>query len=463
MNTLSRLNTIRTRLTLWYVLLLAVSVFAFCIYLTLELDANLTEHIDASLRVAASQVLVAVDLSVEPPVLRPMSDLVVDQLLEARSAIRLINGDGSVVAELGEFPTGVRVARADSPFATLVQDRITWRIYSLPIDTISGASNRWLQVAESMANVQETHNSLLRLIVFGIPLMLVVASLGGSFMAGRALSPVNLMTRAVKAIHATDMTRRIAVPRTQDELAELAVTLNSMLDRLQVSFELERRFTADASHELRTPLTAINGYIGVALAQERAPAEYILSLKRIKSETDRLIRVANDLLFLARLDSAAPVSAHERVNLNDLLAAIVEQFHGLADDKQITLNTAFADDLRLVGNTDHLVRLFLNLLDNALKYTPTGGSVTFTARRASDHVSVTVQDTGAGIPAEHVPHLFERFYRVEADRQYRGGSGLGLAIVQQIVREHGGTITVTSTVNVGTTFTVHLPVVANTT
>jgi signal transduction histidine kinase len=253
------------------------------------------------------------------------------------------------------------------------------------------------------------------------------------------------------------MTKRVEFHGEQDELGRLTQTFNSMLDRLQASFELERRFTADASHELRTPLHSINVQTGIALSRPRTAAEHTATLQNIQLETERLTRMVNDLLLLARLDSEPDFSTSEAINLSDLLPAAVEQMSVIAEEKHIMLTSEITDDLDVIGKADHLIRLFLNILDNAIKYTPDGGSVSLKASRMGARVVILVQDSGKGIAPEHLTHLFERFYRADSDRKYNGGVGLGLAIAQQIVRQHRGTINIQSAFGTGTTVTIDLP------
>jgi heavy metal sensor kinase len=456
-NLTRRLGTVRVRLTLWYIAMLVLTVLGFFLYLELELEASLSEQIDAGLQVAASQVLVQVDVSVDPPVLRPMSEVVVDQLVQSRSAMRLVNADGAIVAEMGNFPYDIPVSPDLQSFETVTLDGTTWRIYTQRVVTPTQQLDTWLQVGQSLIDLYETRSSLLHLLVIGVPLTLIVASLGGLFMAARALRPVDAITRTVQEINATDMTKRVEVRATQDELGRLTQTFNSMLDRLQTGFERERRFTADASHELRTPLHSIKVQTSLALSHERSAGEYIATLEHVQLETDRLTRLVNDLLLLARLDSQPDISTTERINLSDLLAAVVDQMSLIADTKQIQITMDVADALLVPGRADHLIRLFLNILDNALKFTAEGGEIRLKAEQAAANVVVSVQDSGKGIPPEHLIHLFDRFYRAETDRKYDGGAGLGLAIVQQIARQHGGMVSIQSTVGEGTTVTVYLP------
>lgn len=455
---MNNLRAIRVRLTLWYVLFLAVTVLGFSLFLHLELQDSLINQVDAGLQVAASQLLVDVDDTVNPPTLRPMSEDAVEHLMQSRSALRLVSANGEVVAEVGLFPELPTAKLQTSSFESITIGDTPWRIYTQQVETQTRQFDVWLQSAQSLNIVYDARTTLLRLIIIGLPLTLIAAAIGGIFMANRALRPVDTITRTVEAISSTDMTRRIIYHGPSDELGRLTQTLNSMLDRLQTAFDSERRFTADASHELRTPLTAIKGHIGVTLTRTRSVEEYENVLHRIQHETDRLIRLANDLLFLARLDAAPLRWQPELINLSDLLEAVVDQVRISASDKEIDFRADIPNSMPIHGIADHLIRLFLNLLDNAVKYTPPQGLVTITVERGEAEVCVTIGDTGSGISPEHLPHLFERFYRVEQDRIYQGGgAGLGLAIALQIARAHRGGILVNSHIGEGTTFKVRLP------
>lgn len=452
-----KLGTIRLRLTLWYVFLLALTVLAFSFYLELELQTHLSAQIDAGLQVSASQILLDMDDSVNPPVLRPMSQNAVANLTQSSFAVRLVSSTGEVLSEIGGFPNFD--PSLDTPgFVGTTIDGVPWRIYTEQVETEVGRFDAYVQIAQSLNLVDATRNSLLNLIALGLPLILIAAAAGGLFIANRALRPVATITSTVQAINATDLSQRIVYDGASDELSRLTETLNSMLDRLQAGFETERRFTADASHELRTPLTAIKGQIGVTLTRPRTAEEYQDTLRQLQRETDRLVRLSNDLLFLARLD-AAPLSwMPEQINLSDLLGAVIDQSRIVAEQKSITVNTQMPASLPINGVADHLIRLFLNVLDNAVKYTPAGGQVTVTAITSRNEVIVTIQDSGPGIAPDHLPHLFERFYRVERGRgSDTGGSGLGLAIAYQIARAHSGSIRVESKPGAGSSFIITLP------
>jgi len=271
--------------------------------------------------------------------------------------------------------------------------------------------------------------------------------------------PIHRMAVKMRIISGGDLTQRIRYRGPANEMGELANTFDSMLDRLQAAFDREKRFTADVAHELRTPLTALKGRIEVALRQTRSQGEYKDTLQELQKEVDRLARLNEDLLFLTRLGQGRLQPQFSEIDLSSLLEAIGEQMRPLAQLKNVELVETIPADMNIKGDPDYLIRVFLNLVDNAIKYTPSGGNVTIEAQGESDKVRVSIGDTGPGIPAEHIPLLFDRFYRVEYDRsRTQGGVGLGLSITYELARAHGGNIEVQSELGKGTTFTTILPI-----
>lgn len=449
-------RTLRSRLTAWYTLLLALALVVFSGYLYLQLEKSLVVQLDTTLQVTASQAL---DKTIERdghPAFsqNPESQAATDRLMKAGLAVRLVDPSGTVWDELGHYPKVPHSVPTAKGYLNLTAGEATWRVYSQPLE-----NGGWLQVAESLEPTREVSEHLLTLMLLGFPLMLSIAGLGGWFLADRALRPIDRIIHTARAISSQDFTQRIGYRDAADEVGRLATTLDRMLDSLQEAFERERRFTADAAHELRTPLTAIKGRIGVALSRSRTPAEYENTLQDLEREADRLIRLANGLLYLSRLERQERLpSFSQGVDLSNLLAALAEQMQPLAEAQHIDLDVRIAPELSIRGNPDYLTNLVLNLVDNALKHTPTGGTVTLKAYRSGDRVEVAVCDTGVGIEDKHLPHLFERFYRVEGARsRSTGGAGLGLAIAAEIARLHGGTLTVRSQVDRGTTFILQLP------
>ncbi len=271
--------------------------------------------------------------------------------------------------------------------------------------------------------------------------------------------PIRSMAVKMNIISGGDLTQRIRYRGPANEMGELANTFDGMIDRLQAAFDREKRFTADVAHELRTPLTALKGRIEVALTQPRTQGEYEDTLQELQKEVDRLTRLSEDLLFLTRLGQGRLQPQFGEVDLSSLLEAIGEQMRPLARLKDIELVETITADMNIKGDPDYLIRVFLNLVDNAIKYSPSGGRVLLHAEMKDGHIYVSINDTGPGISAEHIPSLFDRFYRVESDRsRTQGGIGLGLSIAYELTRAHGGNIEVQSETGKGATFTVKLPI-----
>ncbi|KAF3883757.1 MULTISPECIES: sensor histidine kinase [Nostocales] len=453
-------STIRTRLTAWYIVLLGCTLVLFSTYLYIQLESSLLGQLDTALQVAASETFAEViEMSGHPAFkITNHSETITHQLANAGFAVRLISPKGDVWDGIGSYQVVPSTRHIKAGYTNVTEHNRIWRVYTkpLPLSPTSG----WLQVAQSLEPISKASEHLLTLMVFSCPLILLVAAFGGLFLAERALRPIDRIIRTAQAIGPGDFTQRIGYRGSMDEVGRLAITIDKMLDRLQAAFEHERRFTADASHELRTPLTVIKGRLGVTLSRSRTVEEYESTLRELQREVDRLIRLANGLLFLTRLDQSESEYqlSWTNIDLSDLLEVLIEQIQPLAEIKNITISVAINSSLHIAGNSDHLTSLFLNLLDNAIKYTPYEGQVTVRAFQDRGQATVTVTNTGKGIEAEHLPHLFERFYRAESDRsRSTGGSGLGLAIAHEIVRLHRGTLHVTSQPERLTTFTVQLP------
>jgi len=303
------------------------------------------------------------------------------------------------------------------------------------------AAIRWTLLAAGMAG--------LLALVTGLALLLNL----------QIFNPLQHMAEKMHSIAEGDLSQRIGQRGQLNEIGWLAQTFDQMIDQLQAAFNREKRFTADIAHELRTPLTALKGHISLTLTQPRTPVHYERVLKKLEKEVDRLARLSNDLLFLARLEHGQLRPHLEAQDFSNLLGAIVDQMQPLAQDKAIALIEQIPPELTLQGDADYLIRLFINLIDNALKYTPIGGQVSVRAERAGSDILIAISDTGPGISPEHLAYLFDRFYRVEADRsRSSGGAGLGLAIAYEIARTHQGTIKVQSSPGQGSSFTVRLPI-----
>lgn len=450
------------RLTIWYTLSLGLILLLFSVFLYVQVRRSLIAQVDAALNLAASQALIGVSeiegqLAFQTGAQNPEAL----HKLQDDFIIYLIDHDGEIVEILSTDDERPLFSDQPEGFKTHDNEDEPWRVYRQPFQFESASG--WIQAAQELDPVMTTLSNLQIQIIWGLPLALLLAGIGGYVMAAHSLRPIDHITQTAQAITATDLAQRLHYQGPADEVGRLAQTFDTMLDRLQTAFVRERRFTGDAAHELRTPLAALKGRLGVTLSQLRSPAVYQETLQDMEGQVDRLIRLSNDLLFMARLDQSQFQLQRERIALADLLGAVGDQIRPLADTKHITLDENIPDGLTVSGDLDLLIRLFLNLLDNAIKYTVENGRIIIAAQQTGTKASIVITDTGPGIPAEHLPHLFERFYRVEEDRgrhsqnHHKGGAGLGLAIAYEIARTHGGIITVRSELGKGTSFIVQLP------
>jgi heavy metal sensor kinase len=292
-----------------------------------------------------------------------------------------------------------------------------------------------------------------------IPAVLLVASGGGYWMSRRALAPVDRIIRDAQSISTQNLQKRLDVPRTGDELQRLSETLNQMLERLDQAFRRVTQFTADASHELRTPVAVIRTTAELALRRPRSTSDYEAALRDILAQSERTTELIESLLTLARADAGQQSLQHSRVHVGEAIRETVETGRRLAASKGLEFTaTVEQKGVVVVGDSQALGRLALILVDNAVKYTPVPGKVQLRLDSDGRCAVLQVRDSGIGIPPEHLPQIFERFYRADPARgSESGGSGLGLAIAHWIVQHHGGEITVESKQGSGSTFRVTLP------
>jgi signal transduction histidine kinase len=314
-----------------------------------------------------------------------------------------------------------------------------------------------LQLASSLETVDHARRMLLFVLGGGSLLAVVLTALVGLTTLRAALRPLDQVTEAALQItRADDLSRRIPLSGPAGgEVGKLILAFNDTLERLENLFETQRRFLADVSHELRTPLTAIRGNVDLIRRMGVADPE---SLEAITSEVDRMTRLVQDLLLLAQAESGKLRLAQETVELDTLLLEVYKQAKLLAQDR-VEVRLGQEDQARVLGDRDRLKQMLLNLAANAIEYTPAGGKVTLGLARVRDRARLIVADTGPGIPQEELPHIFERFYRIDRSRKRTngGGAGLGLSIAYWIARSHHGQVEVASEVGMGTTFSVWLP------
>jgi heavy metal sensor kinase len=316
-----------------------------------------------------------------------------------------------------------------------------------------------IQVAVSEDPMHVSLRELLIVLLFGLPLAAVVAGLGGYTLARRALAPMDRMAERAHTITADRLKERLPVDNPNDELGRLATVFNQTLTRLESSFDQMRRFTSDASHELRTPLTAMRSVGEIGLRGKRDPAAYREIIGSMLEEVDRLSLLVDRLLTLSRADMGESMLARDRVNLAELAEEVTAQLDVLAEEKQQSLNVEIVGTSSCIGDRMVLRQALLNLVDNAIKYSPAGGRITVRVSTSAEGTAVLdVSDTGPGIPAEQQQRVFDRFYRVDSSRsREHGGTGLGLSIARWAVEVNGGQLTLENSNGPGATFRISLP------
>jgi heavy metal sensor kinase len=302
----------------------------------------------------------------------------------------------------------------------------------------------------------------LRLIYLVVgPFAIFWLCLGCWLLAERLIAPIIEVTEAAQGITADNLSRRLPLGNYQDELAQMVACLNQMLDRLEKSFRRVRQFSGDASHELRTPLTILRGETEVTLRWAKTPEEFRDMLRSNMEEIDRMERIIESLLTLAKSEVGELTLEMKELSLSDLVQELYLQSSLLCEAKNIEVQLLLEvdEEIRLRGDDLRLRQMFLNLISNGIKYTPENGHMEITLAMDNGFARVDISDSGIGLPAEHLPHIFDRFYRVDKARnRMDGGTGLGLAIVKWIAEAHGGSIEVTSEVNKGSRFSVRLPI-----
>lgn len=465
-----RLN-LRLRLGLWYSLFQLVTTVLIGVFLLATLQASVSRSIDDTLAERATRL--AADLSASEP--QKIDRGTVTHALEALattevfavpgSYVQVLDAAGAVIGSSENAPEdplsvpqslidGARAGHTGVVEVGVGSERI--RVLARPLAAGSAVSGVIL-VSESLGRIDETLVQAARPLGIAGLAAVLLALLGSWWLMGRALQPIVEVTRVAKRIAATgQVEERVAVPAARDELYELASTLNEMLARQEQTVRRQRQFMVDASHELRGPLMVIRGNLDL-LQMDMPSEDRRASAREATEEAERMAHLVGDLLFLAERD------AHERLDsqpvaLNEVVDQIWQRVCGLDAGKH-ELVLECNEPAIVVGDPYRLGQMIWNLVDNALRYTNPGGQVRLCLRNHGQVAELAVTDTGIGIPAAHLPHIFERFYRVDRARSRNESStGLGLPIIKQVAETHGGQVRVHSEAGIGTAFTVALPV-----
>ncbi len=459
---------LRVRLTLWYGTALAAILVVFGGVLYAMLAHGLRDQVDRSLDEAASVAVRALEQHRVGPFL-PFEDLAVEfpELAVLDKSFQIFSPAGKVTIQspnLGRLDiplSRTALEAALSGRATFESARFldgsSFRLLSVPI-ILDGALVNIIQVGTSLRSVEEMLHRLLLVLLMSLPAALAVALGGGWFLAGRALRPVEAITQAARRIAAGDLTQRLTVAHSPDEIGRLAATFNNMIARLEASFRQVRQFSADASHELRTPLTVMKGETELALRRARPAEDYKLVMESTLEEIDRMAQIVDELLFLSRADLGEVRIESQPVRLDALVEDIQRQAVVLGQEQEIQVMVGSVALVQVQGDELRLRELLLNLVDNAVKYSRPGGKVEIALARDAGMARLSVTDQGIGISAEAQTRIFDRFYRTDDARAHaKKGTGLGLSICKWIVEAHHGRIEVQSKVGEGSRFTVILP------
>ena len=467
----SIIHSIRFRLVMWFTAILALVLIAFSGFIYINQGRDILG--ESEFRLERKMAALDVTLTVTPGGI-----LVPPGVLQDTDVLVFVDPNGQVLASHGPLVAQETIslaARAQQEFENrngpdnvvswtqgTSSTHTTYMFVTVPLQ--NALRQTGLVILGSPADPYGLGTRLLLTLAGGSLITLIIALLGGYWLADRAMRPVHTITQAARTIGETDLSRRLNM-KGKDELGELANTFDGMLGRLQAAFERQRQFVADASHELRTPLTIVNLETSRALSTRRKPEDYQRALTVIRSENDFMSALVNDLLTLARMDAGQASVQSLPVDLSDVALETMERLTPLAARNGVHLEAGDLPEVHILGDRQHLVQMVSNLVDNAIKYAAGEHKrVSIETGLTGSEAWVRVSDNGPGIAPEHLPHLFDRFYRIDQSRtrtdddssgsQSPAGSGLGLSIVQWIAKSHGGEIKVESQLGAGTTFEV---------
>lgn len=464
------IDTVRGRLTLWYVSALALILILFGVAVYVIFSRALHRRVDQELRATIEISITSLNHDTQEGQSPPSAaQSTAAELSHPQQAMMIFDDSGQLLAtHRGEedfpvqLPERAGIPEADVYLYTVKNQEGRNHRIAVRRVTIPPANTPYIILASQPLRLVEAElESLREILYFAAPIVLLIAGIGGWFLARQGLAPVTAMARSAREIGAGSLDRQLPVVNARDELGQLATTFNDLLARLNAAFEEQRRFMADASHELRNPLSVMSTAAGVTLKKEhRAEDEYREALQIVAEQTRRLSRIVNDMFMLARADSGQYPLRKRTLYLDDLLEEVARAGSVLATDKSASVKLSNLPEAVFHGDEDLLRQMLLNLVDNAVKFTPTDGIVTLSLERYDNNYLLSVADSGPGIPAEERQHIFERFYRADRKRSRvpDGGAGLGLSISRWIARAHDGDIELGDSETTGTKFIVRLPV-----
>ncbi|HEX7737046.1 MAG TPA: ATP-binding protein [Ktedonobacteraceae bacterium] len=468
---------VRVQLTFWYTAIFGLLLLLAGVLVYINLEQSLAGSPDASLRLRTQQLADGVSLeqgkiTIHDPInnlpgFDPSDNRLTSQAdVNFDNLVRLLDIHGQVVYQTPAFQK-IRVPAQSvtqplqgTPWQGTVRvgDDQEVRVYSRTIAD-DGKVFAIIQAGASLNQVESALKQVTTELLIAAFFVLLVGALGSYWLVGRAFLPIRRLIEVARTIKAGDLRQRVPVPRSSDEVQALALTFNEMLASLEQTLDRQRRFVSDASHELRTPVAVIRSKTDLALQQPGELDEYLTVLRQVNGESERLGHLIGDLLVLARADEGKMPFEMETVPLHLLVEAVAANAEALAIERGVSLRVEPGSPVDVHGDEARLIQVIMNLLDNAIRYTPCGGSVVVSIAGTEEWATLTVRDSGIGISSAHLPRIFDRFYRADSARTHNSGNnnGLGLAIVAWVVRAHHGTIDVESQPGHGSTFTITLP------
>jgi heavy metal sensor kinase len=472
---IKRFRSLAFKLTVWYIAILAIIVVLAGIFLYQGFKESLVDELDGILLEIADETnetwrgsrSVSWDEAIRQSETKFAAHRPYLQLVEiAEDGERRVESvtHTELIAQ-GAFRLHTHLYyRADKSdidnfvFETVEEETLTSypiRVFLLPV-----RGPNVLQVGISMESTMQDLNRLLIIMVLAGIILLVFASLGGSFIINRALHPVKSVVKTAQEITAEDLSLRITAQDRRDEIGALVETFNAMIARLEKSVNKIKQFSGDVSHELRTPLTIIRGEIEVLLRKDREKKEYVNTLDSVLEESHRMEKIIDDLLFLSRVEAMDRSKFNQNVRLDEVLTRSVAGLKPAVQKKKLRLELGSLSKASIRGDQSLLERMVVNLLENAIRYTPSGGRIHASLERTDGSLRLEIRDTGIGIPQESLPFIFDRFYVADQSRSKEtGGSGLGLSIVKWIAENHRAHIDVQSRQGEGTTFHLNFPLI----
>jgi len=483
------LQSIRFKIVLWHMLILSLALFIFGMVLYHNLSLKISDDTDDILRSRSKGIEESIDTYWEAEQMdiaegnskvhftkedninfikiarRWVGEKINDPDL-INIIVRIYDAHGSPIASSKNIPTDHLNTRVfndvkkgadhfENAYIQVNEVPALFRIITTPVMENKRLSYV-VQVASPLSQLHEVLRNLGFSLLFLLPLTVVLTGLSGVFLVQLTLRPVDQMIETIHQITAENLKLRLKIPGTKDEIDSLAQTFNQMIARIDEAFTTQRQFMEDISHELKTPLSVLKGELEVTLKRIRSAQEYETTLHSSLEEVDHLVGIVENLLTLARFDAKTTTLQEISLDLNALLKDSVEAIQVLAVQKNITLQLNSAHTVETKADKNQLKRCLLNILDNAIKYTPSGGKISIDLRQQKDSADIDISDSGIGIPESELPHIFDRFYRVDKSRS-SVGFGLGLSIAQSIAMAHGGKIYARANVPHGTVFTISLP------